>query len=62
MHEPVRIRELPDEYKISIDGDTITVWNDGNGSKYSVEDLAPFTDPDDTSGKPHPNGRPDDDG
>lgn len=46
MHEPIRVRGLPDEYEITIDGDTITVWNDGNGTKYPLEDLAPFTDDD----------------
>jgi hypothetical protein len=49
MHPAVEIKELPEEYRISIEGDRIMVWNGRNGSGYSIEKLAPFTDDDDDS-------------
>lgn len=46
MNEPIRITEVPTEYRVSIEGDKLYVWNDGNGRGYDLETLAPYTDDD----------------
>ena len=47
MRPPVEVKELPEEYRVSIEGDKIYVWDGHNGAGHSLESLAPFTDMDD---------------
>lgn len=46
MKAPVEVRKLPDEYTVTIEGDSITVWDGHNGKTHPLEQLAPFTDDD----------------
>ena len=44
---PISIRDVPEKYKVEINGDQLRVWNGNNGKTYSIEALAPYTDKDD---------------